>query len=574
MATIPEFKRQVGAPRAIDIPKQSAQAPAGAFGETNARILAAAGGVVTDLSEGMAKQQALLTERRDTATANDAYVSMAEWAAKYRNEVFSDRYGDAEGSAKRAKDDYNTQIQTLSKGMSPGAAERFKAKSQNLYISEQRVIVQHEANQLREHEARTTSEVLRTETDRVTNEAVSKEPEAIDRQINNFVVPAVQDASALSDIPQDELLATTKAAMYSDIINQSIARGNTERAKGLLDRWGDDLTEDEETRLITNIRKTEINNTAEDTAFDMYTDLQAGKTTPTEINNDINQIEDPDLKRATRAKARSYVQQFNAEQAAWVQQETIDQVGQLDERAGNLVSQQNLVDNYLVENESQRKVKTQMNARLVRYKSAEGLRPMTDPGAYADAEDAIISAEVTTPEEIDERFGVSVEKPDRDDLKKDLEDTQKTQKETLKIAYAQAKGIEGGSEIRYKGSRQKDYGEFMLWANSMAKESNRAQEPDYLQELADMWALKGERARRLTPGYGVDVTFGDAVRAGTVDKFLPDTPDDKSVSELRTLLDSDPAEKQKWLNAYGGDEELVIRKLYQLNLLEQLGPKK
>lgn len=574
MVAIPRFVRQRGTPREINIPKQSAQAPAGAFGENEARLLGAAGQVVSGLGENMAKQQAILTERRDTATANDAYVSMAEWAAGYRNDVFSRRFGDAEGSAKGAKVDYNDQIQTLSKGMSPGAAERFKTKSQNLYISEQRVIVQHEANQLKENEIRTTSGVLNSETKRVTNEAVSKEPEAIDKQINNFVVPAINDASALSDIPADEMLAKTKAAMYDDIISQAIARGNTERAKGLLDRWGDDLTEDKETQLIANLRKTEINNTAEDTAFDMYTDLHAGETTPTEINNEINKIEDQELRRSTRSKARSYVRQFNDEQAAWVREETVDQLAQLDELAGDLPLQQSQVDSYLVENESQRKVKTQMNALLVRYKTAAGLRPMTDPGAYGEGVDAIINAEITTPEEIDEKYGVTVSKSDRDNLKKSLQDAQKNQKRTLKIAYAQAKGIKGGPEAKFKGSRQDDYGEFQVWAEAMSKESNRAQEPDYLQELADMWALEGERERRLTPGYGVDTTFGDAVRSGTVDKFLPDTPDDKSVSEIRVLLDNNPEEKQKWLNAYGGDEELVIRKLYQLNLLEQLGPKK
>lgn len=350
--------------------------------------------------------------------------------------------------------------------------------------------------------------------------------------------------------------------------------GATERAGALLARWGEDLDPDTRASLTKTLRDKKINRTAEDTAFDYYGQLKADKMTPTEINDEINNIEDPDLKSATRSKARAYIQQDKYDRAAWVQGETIDRVGQMEALTGNLVAQQALLDNYRVTDVSTRKVHTQMQAYMARAKGAEGLRPTTDPASYASATDDIIDGRITKEEDIDETYGVNIEKQDREDLKKALGAAQTAQKRSLKTAYTEAMGIKGGAEASLTKTKKTDYGEFLKWAEAMTKESNRAQEPGYLQELADTWALEGERKRQLTPGYGKDTTFGKTIRSGTADKFLPETPAPEVVSEINTMWDANPTVKDAWIKAYNGDEELAIRAFYKKLRLIELGAKK
>lgn len=188
---------------------------------------------------------------------------------------------------------------------------------------------------------------------------------------------------------------------------------------------------------------------------------------------------------------------------------------------------------------------------------------MTDPGAYADATEKIVSGGITSPEQID--LLADVEKQDKDDLKRSLGAAQKSSKRALKVAYTQSRGIEGGAEATLKKGKKKDFGEFLMWAEKMAQETNRAQEPDYFQKLADMWVLEGELTGE--PWWkNEEVTFGERVRSGEDYGWVH--------PEADTNFRSESPEVQKvWTEKYGNDMEKILSIYSEMMVKQGIGPK-
>jgi hypothetical protein len=113
----------------------------------------------------------------------------------------------------------------------------------------------------------------------------------------------------------------------------------------------------------------------------------------------------------------------------------------------------------------------------------------------------------------------------------------------------------------------------MLWAQQMAKDTNRAQDEGYLQQLADRWVMKGERKRAWTPGFGADATFGEAVRTGKADTWIPDMPDEGTANQIKGVFKANPDVHKQWLDAYDGDEDAAVRAYNKKLMLQSIGPR-
>lgn len=574
MAVIPVYQGRVGISSTLGVPRQSASAAAGAFQPS-----AAVKGVVqlaATAADVMGKVQQKQQQERDKSASNEAFKKYSEWATDYLHStdsgVLKRELEHSEGITKSAREDYDKSKGQFSKNLNVRATRAFNDLADRRYLNDQTVIARHESQQLKQRNANSQADVVKKNVDWMSDNAPSLTAPEIEDIIESTVKPELAEFAQYSPKTLAELEEGVIGTLYSDTIQQAIASGATERAKALLERWDENINPKVRNQLTANIRNKELNATAEDNAFGYYTQLRDEQLTTSQINDEINDIQDNDLKRLTRSRFDAYNRQFKNDQAVWVNQETASTVADMDNMAGSLVDQQRYVDEYPSDTESQRKVKKQLTSRLTRYKSAEGLRPTTDATSYGDASEKIASGEITAPEQIDENYITIIEKSDREKLKKDLTASQVATKRQLKVVYTQSKGIEGGVEARLTVSKKKDFGEFLMWSEAALKESNRAQDPKYIQELADMWVMEGEVKRRLTPGFGKDTKFGKAVREGAVDKWLPDEPESKTTDQIKALFRQHAEIRKAWLAAYDNDEELAIRGYYKKLLAQELGP--
>ena len=155
-----------------------------------------------------------------------------------------------------------------------------------------------------------------------------------------------------------------------------------------------------------------------------------------------------------------------------------------------------------------------------------------------------------------------------------LGQSQKVVASDMRTAYSFAIGSNGEPDVKLSDSEKKDRGAFILWATQMLKDTNRAQDEGYIQKLADKWVLDGERKRAFTPGYGRDLSFGEAIRTGKADAWLPDMPDDAMTGQIKIIFKQHPEVHKKWLEVYNKDEDLAIRGYYKELILQDIGPRK
>jgi hypothetical protein len=581
MPVIPQYNRQIETPLTLGAPKQSINSPIEAFGGAAAKDVGAMGDTAGKLGNAMAQIVVQQKEKEDHASLNQAAKQYLDWDRDYQEGIYSVKGADANaGLVVKSKEERTAKIEELAGALrSPELGGALREKLSAAYNSGQTLAARHIRSQMEDWSKKSQAEVAQSQLDSLTDASPSLAPEEVEAGFTARVHPELEALAKLTGTPVEELVRKTKDNLFTSTVKQAIAAGDVKRANGLMERWKNDIDADTRASLTDSLRKKTIDDTAEDTAFNYYKMLKGGKISPDTAMDQIEQIENKDLRRTTRKLFDSYARQHKYDHAQAVNETIVSKISDLDGLAGNLPAQQKLVQSFA----GDPKVKKQLESRLNQYKSAEGIRPMTDAEAYADATEQIISGKITAPEQIDVAFGVNVEKADREKLKTGLDQMQKMTTSSLKVAFTKANGIEGGAEASLKGSKKKNFGEFMLWAGEKVKETNRAQEPEYFQKLADMWVLKGEsKGGGMLPAsmqkfvgvtdYGENMTFQDAVKAGKGDTWLPSMPDKTTASQVAEVFAQHPTVKAKWLEKYG-NEELAARAYYKAVLMQGIGPR-
>lgn len=570
MAVIPQYQRQIDTPLTLGAPKQSINAPMEAFGGTTAKDVGAMGDTAGKLGNAMAQIAVQQKEKEDSASLNAVTKKYLDWDRDYQEGIYAVRGADANlDLVTKSKDDRNAKIEELAGELrSPALGESLREKLLHTYNSGQTLTARHIRSQMEDWGKKSQAEVAQGHLDSLTDSAASMAPEEVEAGYAARVLPELAALAKLTGTPVEELIRKTKDDLYTNTVKQAIATGDHTRANSLLERWKDDIDAGTRASLTDNLRKKTIDDTAEDTAFNYYKMLKGGKIAPETAHSQIDQIQDKDTRRATRKLFDAYERQWKFDHTQAVNDSIISSISALDGLSGDLPSQQKFVQSFT----GDPKVKHQLEARLNQYKAAGGMRPMTDAEAFGEATDQIISGQITTPEQIDSMFGVKIEKTDREKLKTGLDKMQKMTTASLKVAFTKANGIEGGVEANLTGSKKKNFGEFMLWATDKTKETNRGQEPEYLQKLADMWVLQGEGKGGFALGYGTDMSFQDAAKSGKAKDWLPNMPDGATLTQINELFAKNPEYKAAAVKKFGS-EELAVRGYYKKLLEQGIGPR-
>jgi len=576
MPLIPRYEQRDIGSLELRAPKQNLRMPSRNFQQT-------------DVLGGLLKEGAKLADtmfavrQKKKQEADRAWVSEATAQLSDKFQIYE--FGDEQNPG--AYDQKGENTNGLLKRSKPVLQGYIDEIMQNAPSDQARTLFGEKANGLRVSTSRSLARHEQAETESWKNKAAEAELGAMEQDITRHWSDEPQEIEAkiagLDDVykhmaerqgkPVEEVKRESVSKVYEDVIKQNIAIGATDKAKDLLNRWTDKLDADTRIQITDVMRKKEIANKADDLSFNYYERLQAGQVSVRNARDEIRAIEDPDLRRATRRLFDSYARQHKQDAALWLSQHKVDIVDKIDAEQGNLVAQQRIVDELPEDTSHQRKVKATATIRLNRHKAAQGMRPMTDPEAYAEAELDIAKANITIPEQIDEKYTAEIEKADRDRLKRDLTVRQKVEKAKRVEAYTSAFGMEGGVNAPLSKAQKRDYGEFSMWADKVLKETNRGNDPNYIQELADTWVLGGERKSWYTSkiNYGEDVTLGKAIREGTVSTWLPDMPSEDIVAGIKEKLDANPETKEVLSQKYGGNEELMIRAYHKKMLQLKIG---
>lgn len=555
MPVIPQYNRQIETPLALGAPKQSINSPIEAFGGAAAKDMGGVGDAMGKLGNAMAQIVVQQKEKEDHASLNQAAKQYLDWDRDYQEGIYSVKGADANaGLVVKSKEERTAKIEELAGALrSPELGGALREKLSAAYNSGQTLAARHIRSQMEDWSKKSQAEVAQSQLDSLADASPSMAPEEVEAGFTARVHPELEALAKLTGTPVEELVRKTKDNLFTSTVKQAIATGDVKRANGLMERWKNDIDADTRASLTDSLRKKTIDDTAEDTAFNYYKMLKGGKISPDTAMDQIEQIENKDLRRTTRKLFDAYARQHKYDHAQAVGEELVNKVTEMDALRGNLPAQQKLVQTYA----GDPKVKKQLEVHLNGYKRDEGIRPMTDAEAYGEALERIIAGDITDPRKIDWDYAVGIVRVDREKLKKDLDERQKAALTDLKDAFTKAS---------LNGSK-KDFGNFAKWAREKVKDTNRAQEPDYFQKLADTWVLKGESKGGFAFGYGKDMPFRGAVKSSEEKDWLPDMPNAKTLprvieAQVLAVFAQNPTIKADWVRKYGS-EELAARAYYK-----------
>lgn len=531
MAVIPKYERQLSTPIALNAPRQTLNAPVEAFGGAEAKVAGETGKGLELASRAMSQIALDQREKADSAAISAATKEYLDWDRDYtENTVYSVKGADATTElVKRTKDDRNAKIDELAGRMrSSEVGAALKEKLLSAYNTGQTLTARHIRSEMENWGKKSQAEAAQAQLDSLQDAAPSLAPEEIEAGFDTRVLPEIDRLAALTGTPAEELRRKTKETLFAGSIKLAIAGGDLGRANALMARWEKDIAADTRIELTASLRKKNIEDAADDSGRTLSKLVMAGKMSRSVAEDKIEAIEDDDLRRTTRRMFDSYYRQEKSDRTLALAEETVSAMDRLDALQGDLPAQQRLVESY----KGDAKVKRQLTTRLGQYKQFGGIQALTDAEAFGEATDKILSGAITTPQQIDLDYAATISKRDRDQLKSGMGEAQKVVDNALKAALANAMGIEGGAKASIP---VKKLGNFMQWARTMAKDTNRAMEPDYFQKLADMWVLTGETKGGFGLGYGSDATFGKSADNKT---WLPDIISDKGNTNQMALTAS------------------------------------
>lgn len=479
--------------------------------------------------------------------------------------------------AKNAPEQLDKILNALSvEPPSPGALAEFKLRASSIRTSTSSSIARHAATELNRYHAEAAQGNAQVQMESIASD-YNQAPEALEQAFTDRVMPSLLEAAKLTGKPVAEVTREAKATLYSQVIVQSMAEGNTARATELLGRWTDDIDAKARASLTDKIRTENIKIDADEQSMMYAGQMEAGRSY-TAIMDEINAIKDRDVKMATRSAFKAMASQIRYERSQAEQEASFNAYMQVDMLAGDLKAQHDYVQSLP---KGSKAYKQALNL-YSKYATAEGRHWSTDPEAFDTLAEKISFAEVTDEKQLlADPLATKISAKDLKHLKKDLDEAQTIKSNDIKEVYLRA---QGGEKVKDKA----DQLAFIDWSRKQAQATNRANDPEYIQKLADQWFLKGEKkggaVRDFFGDYGPNEQFRKSMQDPT---WLPQILDDDEVREgdSRSLTSATakaiqesvgqpggvPQETwQQLMQESGNDAELATRKAWKAYLAKTM----
>lgn len=532
------------------------------FGAVQAKQMTAVGKTADLIANALLKRR----EANDKAAHDEAINAFNQDAPLYQEkEVYSKIGKDAtEEVVKTASEYYRKRIGELSGKMrTPELQRQLAADLQRHANAYQKVAARHIGNEEKKWQQQVAYENLQTEYHSVIFLARSQDTEEADINFNHFVVPKIHELAKSKGMPVKEAERKIRYDFYNAVISHALKGGDADRAKGLLEDWVEHMDPAQSADLNASIKKQRSDDQAQVIAERL---ISGPNMTYADAEETINGIEDDYTRKKTRTYYNNYKSVQKSMETKQYESAVDTHVTQLDTMAGDLMAQQQYVDDLPDSTQNERKIKNKAKARLALYKAAKGLKPTTDLVKFDEATQGILDGKYTTESQIKAEFGDSIEYEDiKTDLLPMLKDAQKTTVTDMNTVYGFAKGQKGEPKLKLSKKEQQDRAAFTRWALQKVKESNRAKDPDYLQSLADLWVLKGKWTNDDWLSKEIQ-TYGTLVKKGEQEFWIHPEAQKYFGQETEDI-------QYQWRNAYQDNEEAMLE-AYSRKLINALiGPK-
>lgn len=564
MPKIPVYDRQFDRQSvSLNAPKQSFDTNIAMFGGGDAAGLKNLGGGMADVGTVMlatAKRMQVEEDELAVAKAYDDYHNRVSNFLIGDGNPGSGAYGrlggSAQGLTKEAKAELEKMQSEVSGKLTPAQQNAFSLKAMSLSRESMVGVARHEAGERRKDLINTHQTLAKKEFDYALLNYTDADKVNSGLTRGEESLRTAAKYSGLSAEQTDELVRVGKSDALKNVALRFVKNGQYDLARGFM---GDDrMSGEDRARVQDALRPAEVADKADQLA-EMMTAKGFDKQSAQKYLMD--NVEDLDVRRVAKQTFNALYASRKAEASAARQEAiyaTMDKVDALD---GDLVAQYKFM-NSLPEGP----VKNAAARRYKEYASFAGIGFRTDPAAYEDLADKITFAGITTPGALKEDpLAAKVSAKDLKRLEGVLGGKQKTTEADLKNAWLAAKGVanDGKTPVKLNTAEKRELFEFKRWAESKVADTNRADDPAYLQKLADTWTLQGEKKGGSWFGYGKDVTFGESLADPN---WLPDTDKDTGAA-IRAKFDANPALRDAWAKKYDGDVDLAVR-AYHRRLLE------
>lgn len=581
MPRIPVYQQQV-APQGLPGAKLTARFTPQAFGADSGMDEVAAGlrdaaGAADKIQK---KKEAIWVQER-----------LAKLAQKYDTYTYGSPDGQVTGvltsKGLAAADAAKTAPEFLDKAMSEMTGEapsqdalaEFRVRALSIRTSTSSTIARHAATELNRYHAEAAQGNAQVQMESIAAD-YNQSPEAIEEAFQARVAPSIAEVARLTGKPTEDVMRGARAGLYAQVITQTLATGDTRRAQELMGRedWNDALDAKTRAALTDKIRTESIKLDADDKAMSYAGQMEGGRSYSA-IMDEINGMEDRDMKVATRSAFRAMASQIRYERSQAEQEATFNAYMGVEMLAGDLKAQYDYVNSL----PKGTKAHKQAMSLYSKYASAEGKHWSTDPDAFTQLAEKIGFADITDEKTLlADPLATKVSAKDMKHLKADLGDMQTVKVGDLNEMYLRA---QGGKTVKDKA----DQLAFIEWSRAQAKATNRANDPEYIQKLADQWFLKGEKSGGgWFRGYGPDEDFRKSM---SDPNWLPQILDDDDIREgnnlalTRTTADSIVASVgqpgglpqdvwAKYMQETGNDADLAARKAWRVYLSKTMSKRR
>jgi hypothetical protein len=558
MPKIPVYERRFSEQSvSLNAPKQSFDVNETTFGGGNARALQGAGQNINQLGREMLAAAERMKKEEDELAVTKAYQDYHNRVSNYLvgdGTPGSGAYGRLGGSAlgltKEAKQALLEMEQETGGKLTADQRKYFSLKAQAVSRESLTSVARHEATERRNDLIATHQSVAKSEADYALLNYTDPEKvnAGIARMEENYRLAA--QYKGLSPEQTEEIVRLGKSDTIKNVALRHVKNGQYGIARVVMD--DDRMTGEDKAKVQDALRPAEVADKADALAESM---LAQGFDKQGAMKHLMDNVEDLDVRRVAKQTFNALYASRKAEQTAARQEAIYRVMDQVDELDGDLAAQYNFVRSL-----PEGPVKAAATRRYKEYSNFEGLHFRTDPVAYEDLAEKVVYGEVNNPGGLRENeMAAKVSKRDLKNLESLLAGKQKVSDTDLKNVWLVSKGIQNDGKVPVKlnNSQKRELFEFKQWATGKVGDSNRADDPTYLQKLADKWHTSGEK-RGGGWGYGKDVSFGESLADPT---WLPDL-DDTITAQVRAKFQANPALRDAWVRQYG-DETLAMRGYYR-----------
>lgn len=549
--------------------------------------LSGAKGVTDALDKGAKTALTIADQIKKKTEAVWVQERLAKLSQQYDSYIYGTPDGQVQGllsskglaapeAAKKAPEFLDKALSDLTaEAPSQDALADFRARALSIRASASSTISRHAATELNRYHAEAAAGNVQIQIESIAADP-NRHPDDINAAFETRVAPSIKDVAALTGKPADAELRAGKASLVSQVILQNLAQGRVRRAADLLARedWNEALDAKSRAALTDKVRTETIKLDADDKATQFAARMSGGESYSA-LMNEINGIEDRDMKVATRGAFRALATQIRYEQREAEQDATFNAYMGVESLAGDLKAQYDYVQSLPPGTKAYKQAQSLYN----KYAAAEGRHSMTDPDAFDALSQKIQYGEIGSEKELlSDPAAVKIAGKDMKLLRKDLTDAQTIKTGELREVYLQA---QGGSKIK----NVQDQLAFYDWARKQVAGTNRAGDPEYAQKLADLWFLKGEKGDGgFFSGYGTNTQFRKAMSDPT---WLPNIRDDDDPREgdemsltrsaaneiINTVGQPGRVPVEQWnqlLAESGNDPDLAARRVWRRYLFKKI----